>query len=147
MQIDIIYTTITGNSETIVTALDDEFFKQGYEADIHEFEETELSDLNKSDIVVIVPYTYDKGTVPDESMDFFDDLNTADWSNKVCGVIGSGDKFYGKDYGKAVEKFANQVKKAGANLATAPVKIQLAIDDDDLPTIHKFVSELLAAKN
>ncbi|AWW98401.1 flavodoxin domain-containing protein [Oenococcus oeni] len=147
VKVDIIYATITGNNELLANAVANEFKKRGQTPEIHEFDDTDIFDLEDSDIIVLVCYTYDNGSIPDESLDFFDDMQEIDWTDKICAILGSGDKFYGKDYCKAVDTFAEQIKKTGANLATSPVKIQLAPDESDAPAIKKCVSELLAASN
>ncbi len=36
--------------------------------------------------------------MPEEGMDFHDDLDDVDLSGKVYGVAGSGDTFYGDDF-------------------------------------------------
>lgn len=111
MKIDIIYATITGNNELLAKAIAQEFKKHDQKAVIHEFEDTDVDDFNDSDIVVIVCYTYDNGSIPDESLDFYDDLEDTDWSGKICGVAGSGDEFYGRDFCVAVDSYSEQVKK------------------------------------
>lgn len=147
VKVDIIYATITGNNELLANAVADEFKKKGQKPEIHEFDDTDIFDLEDSDIIVLVCYTYDNGSIPDESLDFFDDMQEIDWTGKNCAILGSGDKFYGQDYCKAVDTFAEQIKKTGANLAASPVKIHLAPDDSDTLMIEKCVDDLLAAAN
>ncbi|KGO31697.1 flavodoxin, partial [Oenococcus alcoholitolerans] len=127
-------------NEDLAAVIDDEFTEQGCHADVSEFEETDVADLKESDIVVIVVYTYDRGSLPEESLDFYEDLKNTDWSDKKVGVIGSGDVFYGPDYDKAVEKFAKRVKESGAKCPAEAVKINLQVDENDLPTIKNSLA-------
>ena len=54
----------------------------------------DVADFEDADICVVCPYTYDEGALPEEGLDFYDDLKEADLSGKIYGVAGSGDTFY-----------------------------------------------------
>ncbi len=50
-----------------------------------EISQTEVDELEHTNIAVIVPYTISNGSLPDEGLDFFDDLAQADLSGVVYG--------------------------------------------------------------
>lgn len=83
--------------------------------------------------------------LPDEGMDFYEDLADVDLSGKVYGVAGSGDTFYGEYFCTAVDDFGTQLAKAGATKGAENVKINLAPDsDEDIEILENFAGEFAA---
>lgn len=65
----------------------------------------------------IATYTYGTdGDLPDEFMDFYEEMEDVDFTGKIAGVVGSGDTFY-EYYCKAVDDFEEQFKKFGQQSA------------------------------
>ena len=94
----VVFATITGNNEDCADIITEALEDLGVEVDETEISQTDAAELKDYDINVIVPYTYDEGALPEEGMDFFDDLAELDLSGKVFGVAGSGDTFYAEYY-------------------------------------------------
>ncbi|MFN1209045.1 flavodoxin domain-containing protein, partial [Enterococcus lactis] len=61
----------------------------GAEVTQTEISQTDAQDFEDADICVVCAYTYNEGHLPEEGLDFFDDLGDLDLSNKVFGVAGS----------------------------------------------------------
>mgnify|MGYP003605183379 CR=1 FL=1 len=101
----VVYATITGNNEDVADIITDAL--EDLDVDVEETEITmaDPADFNDADICVICPYTYDEGALPEEGLDFYDDLQEEHLDGKVYGVAGSGDTFYGDDFCVAVDKF------------------------------------------
>ncbi|MGO3548950.1 MAG: flavodoxin, partial [Paucilactobacillus nenjiangensis] len=115
-----------------------------------EVEETEITqadaeDFEDVDICVVCPYTYDEGALPEEGLDFYEDLQELDLSGKIFGVAGSGDTFYLDDFNVSVDKFAAAFEKAGAKSGAEKVKIDLDPDSDDIKTLNAFAADLVKA--
>ena len=70
----VVYATITGNNEDVADIITDAL--EDLDVDVEETEMTmaDPADFNDVDICVICPYTYDEGALPEEGLDFYDDL-------------------------------------------------------------------------
>lgn len=142
MKAIVMYASITGNNLEIAEYIVKHLKEKGIDATIDDMFFGDTSDASTADIVVIVPYTYDKGSIPSEMIDLYDDLATADWSDKKYAVIGSGDRFYGKDFGKAIDSFSEQIKKTGATQIGDTLKIHTRLDDEDKKNIDAIFEQI-----
>jgi flavodoxin short chain len=140
----IVYATITGNNEDIASIIADTLEERGLEVSMTEISQADVSDFEDADICIVCSYTYDEGSLPDEGLDFFEDLQEADLSGKIYGVAGSGDDFYGEYYGMAVDKFDQAFAQTKATKGAANVKINLAPDSpEDIEKLENFANELV----
>ena len=97
MNAHVVYATLTGNNEDVADIIVSAFKAASINVKKTEISQTEVDELEQTNIAVIVPYTYDNGSLPDEGLDFFDDLAQADLSGVIYGVAGSGDIYYLSD--------------------------------------------------
>ncbi|MDD1388052.1 flavodoxin [Pediococcus pentosaceus] len=140
----VVFATITGNNEDCADIITEALEDLGVEVDETEISQTDAAELKDYDINVIVPYTYDEGALPEEGMDFFDDLAELDLSDKIFGVAGSGDTFYAEYYCLAVDKFSEAMTKAHAIQGAENLKINLAPESqEDLDRLDNFASSLV----
>jgi flavodoxin len=70
----VVYATITGNNEDVADIITEALENQGVEVEETEMTMADAADFEDVDICVVCPYTYDEGALPDEGLDFFDDL-------------------------------------------------------------------------
>ncbi|AKP66233.1 flavodoxin [Companilactobacillus ginsenosidimutans] len=138
----IVYATITGNNQMVADILADQLDELGVDAVETEMSQTDPSDFQDYDICIVCVYTYDEGALPEEGMDFFEDLADTDLTGKYYTVLGSGDTYYGKFYNVAVDKFDKQFASTGAKLATDCLKIELEPDEYDIMNIAKVAKEI-----
>ncbi|WP_282803664.1 flavodoxin [Secundilactobacillus kimchicus] len=141
----VVFATITGNNEDIADIITEQFEALGVEVTETEISQTEADDLKNVDICVVCPYTYDEGQLPDEGMDFYEDLKGLDLKGKIYGVAGSGDLFYEDDYNVAVDAFSAAFKRAGATQGAQDIKINLEPDEDDIAALDAFTKKLVEA--
>lgn len=144
MKAVVVFATITGNNEDVADIVTDALEEQGVEVEENEITMADVADFEDADICVVCPYTYDEGALPEEGLDFYDDLEDTDLSGKVYGVAGSGDTAYADDFCVAVDEFGKQLAAAGATKGAENVHINLAPDEDDIKTLDKFVADLVA---
>ena len=138
-RVQIVYATITGNNEEVAGVIADAFEDLGADVTMTEISQTDVSAFTASDICIVCPYTYDDGALPEEGLDFYDDLATVDLSGKIFGVAGSGDTFYGEFFCTAVEKFDEALAATGAQ-----VKINLAPDNDEaIDQLDAFANNIM----
>lgn len=139
----VVFATITGNNEDIADIITEQFEKLGIDVTESEISQTDADEFNDADICVVCPYTYDEGQLPEEGMDFYDDLTDVDLTGKVYGVAGSGDVFYEDDFCVAVDAFGEALKKAGATQGADNLKIDLEPDESDIEKLDAFTHQLV----
>lgn len=139
----VVYATITGNNEDVADIVTGALEDLGVAVEMNEITMADVADFDDVDICVVCPYTYDEGALPDEGLEFFDDLKEANLKGKVYGVVGSGDTFYGDDYCKAVDEFGAAFKAAGATQGSANVHVNLAPGPEDEERLEAFARDLV----
>ncbi|MDN6213712.1 MAG: flavodoxin [Lactiplantibacillus plantarum] len=140
----VIFATITGNNEDVADIITEKFEKLGVDVAKEEISQADATEFNDVDICVVVPYTYDEGALPEEGLDFYEDLQDLDLTGKIYGCAGSGDTFYDDDYCRAVTDFSNAFKKAGATQGAKDVFVNLAPEADDVKALDSFTEQLVA---
>lgn len=143
MKAHVVFATITGNNEDVADIVTEGLEDLGAEVTQTEISQTDAQDFEDADICVVCAYTYNEGHLPEEGLDFFDDLDDLDLSNKVFGVAGSGDIFYEEFFNTSVDDFINQFKKTNATQGFEGVKINLEPDEDDIEKLDEFASSLV----
>ena len=140
----VVYASITGNNEEVGEIINEELNRLNVNSEIKEISLTNADEFEDVDICVVCPYTYGEGDLPEEGMDFYEDLPNLNLKGKVFGCAGSGDTYY-EDFATAVDDFANQLLKAGATQGTENLKIDLTVDEEDLKNIITFTKNLVSA--
>ncbi|MEE6691869.1 flavodoxin [Lactiplantibacillus plantarum] len=140
----VIFATITGNNEDVADIITEKFEKLGVDVAKEEISQADATEFNDVDICVVVPYTYDEGALPEEGLDFYEDLQDLDLTGKIYGCAGSGDTFYDDDYCRAVTDFSNALKKAGATQGAKDVFVNLVPEADDVKALDAFTEQLVA---
>ena len=140
----IVFASMTGNTEEIADIVADKLREKGLDVDVDECTTVEAEDFLEADLAIVATYTYGDGDLPDEIMDFYEDLAGLDLSGKVYGVVGSGDTFYDK-FCKAVDDFDAVFASTGAEKGAESVKVDLAAEEQDIENLENF-AETLATK-
>ncbi|MFD1429457.1 MULTISPECIES: flavodoxin [Lacticaseibacillus] len=141
----IVYASMTGNNEEIAGIVEDELQKYGVDTTVTEVSQAVAEDFEDADICVVATYTYSDvgdGVLPDEAVDFYEDLKELDLTGKVYGCCGSGDKFYDA-FATSVDDFAKAFAETGATQGATNVKIDLAPEADDITALEKFTKDLV----
>lgn len=141
----VVFATMTGNNEEIADIVREALSQAGAEVRETEMSQTAVEDFKQADILVVCAYTYDEGALPEEGLDFFDELSESDLTGKIFGVAGSGDKFYGEYFNKTVDQFDAVFEQAGATRGATKVKIDLEPYEEDVEQLTRFANELLRA--
>lgn len=140
-KVKIVFASITGNDEDIAYVLTEKFEDLGCDVDMSEVSQTDVADFEDSDICIIASYTYDQGVVPDEALDFYDDMQDLDLNGKVYGVCGSGDTFY-EDFCRTVEEFDKVFQQTGATRGADTVKVELGPEQEDIDNLDNFAEQI-----
>ena len=140
----IVFASMTGNTEEIADIVADKLKELGLEVDIDECTTVDAEEFLEADIAIVASYTYGDGELPDEIVDFYEDLASLDLTGKIYGVVGSGDTFY-DEFCKAVDDFDRTFAATGAENGAENVKVDLSAEDEDIENLEKF-AEALAEK-
>ncbi len=74
----IVYASMTGNTEEIADIVAEAFENLDIEVEINECTQVDADEFEEADICVVATYTYDDGDLPDEIVDFYEDLQELD---------------------------------------------------------------------
>ena len=139
----IVFASMTGNTEEIADIVADKLKELGLEVDIDECTMVDAEEFLEADIAIVASYTYGDGELPDEIIDFYEDLASLDLTGKVYGVVGSGDTF-SDEFCKAVDDFDRAFAATGAEKGAENVKVDLSAEEEDVENLEKFAEELAA---
>ena len=139
----IVFASMTGNTEEIADIVADKLKELGLEVDIDECTMVDAEEFLEADIAIVASYTYGDGELPDEIIDFYEDLASLDLTGKIYGVVGSGDTFY-DEFCKAVDDFDCAFAATGAEKGAENVKVDLSAEEEDVENLEKFAEELAA---
>lgn len=126
-----VYTSMTGNTKAMADGLAEGIRKAGYDVRMEESDNFDAKELENYDGILVGTYTWGDGELPDEMLDFYEDLENVNLLGKKAIVFGSFDSIYG-DNGIAVDIMMEQLKKQGAELIYEGFKIELDPDPDEL---------------
>ncbi|GEL67993.1 flavodoxin [Marinilactibacillus psychrotolerans] len=143
----IVYASLTGNTEQCAEIVEQTFRELGAEVELVESYSADPTDFEDVDIAIVGTYTYGTdANLPDEIVDFYEELEELDLSGKIYGTFGSGDTFYEK-YCKSVDDFSEQFDKTGAVKGAESVKVDLDPEEEDTKNLQAFAKSLLDTFN
>lgn len=141
----IVYASLTGNTEECAEILEEAFKDLDAEVEVVESVFADPQDFKDADIAVVGTYTYGTDAdLPDEIVDFYEELEDVDLTGKIFGCFGSGDTFYEK-YCKSVDDFDEQFEKTGAKKGADNVKVNLNPEEEDAENLKAFAAKLIKA--
>ncbi|XIF19630.1 MAG: flavodoxin [Acetilactobacillus jinshanensis] len=144
----VVFATITGHNEDVADIVTEGLEDLGVHTIETEISQTDPAEFKDVDICVVCAYTYNEGHLPEEGLDFYDDLQHLDLSKQIYGVAGSGDTFYRNYYNVAVDKFDRAFKGTHAKHGAKDIKINLEPDAKDIKNLDNFSKHIVnVAKN
>lgn len=147
MKAQIVFASMTGNNEDMAEILEENLQDAGFDVENIDVSFADATSYLDADLCIMVTYTYGEGVMTDELKDFYDQLITLDLSGKKFAVMGSGDKTYKDHYCENVDDFEKAFIKCGAKEVAKPVKIENAVDDEDIDLIDQATEEIVEAFN
>ncbi|GBG96978.1 flavodoxin [Lactococcus termiticola] len=137
----IVYASMTGNTQEIAEIVADKLEDLGLDVDLDECTTVDAEDFVDADLCIVATYTYGDGELPDEIVDFYEDLADVDLAGKTFGVCGSGDTFY-DDFCVCIDMFEEQFAVAGAEKGADCVRVDLNAEEEDIVNLEAFASAL-----
>lgn len=139
----IVYASLTGNTEEGAEILEEAFEDLDIDVEVMESSFSDPEDFLDFDICIVGTYTYGTDAdLPDEIVDFYEELEDVDLTGKIYGTFGSGDTFYEK-YCKSVDDFDEQFQKTGATRGADPVKYNLSVMEEDIENLQQMAKTLV----
>jgi flavodoxin I len=111
--------------------------EEGMALDVVEVLDANASDLQEYDGILLGAYTWGDGDLPDEFLDFYDDMDHLDLHGKKAAVFGSCDSAYEK-YGAAVDTLMEKLKELGAEVVQEGLKVELSPSTNEREICKNF---------
>lgn len=147
-KVAIVYASLTGNTRAGAEVLQEAFEELGAEAELFPTYDSDPDDVEDADIVLVGVYTYGVGgQLPDEAVDFYEELAEVDWEDKVVAAFGSGDLFYEDLFCVAVDQMEERLLTTGATLGGENVKYHLDPDAEAIENLEKLAKECFETFN
>lgn len=139
------YFSMSGSTEEIANLVKENLSESQHEIVLEDLTLMEAADLENYDNMVIGAYTWGDGELPDEALDFYEDLDGLDLSGKKVAIFGSGDTSY-PEFCEAVVILEDKFKERGAEIVTEGLKVEFTPDtDEDVENCKTFAQSILAA--
>ncbi|SIO20314.1 flavodoxin, short chain [Carnobacterium alterfunditum] len=139
----IVFASLTGNTEECAEIVKEALENLGVDVEMVESMQAEPEDFLEVDMCIIGTYTYgNDANLPDEFVDFYEELNEIDLTGKVYGAFGSGDHFYDK-FCQSVDDFADKLASIGAVKGAESVKVDLDANEEDRLNLEAFAKALV----
>lgn len=138
----IVFASLTGSTEECADIVAETLESLNYDVDVVDSIQASAEHFQNYDLCIVGSYSCGDDTVPDDILDFYEELSEEDLTGKVFGTFGSGDTFYGDNYCCAVVKFDEMFEKVGATRGSECVKVELTADDEDIERLEQFAHEL-----
>ncbi|ATO49009.1 flavodoxin [Brevibacillus laterosporus] len=138
-KIGMIYASMTGNTEEMAELIAGSIREQGVEIEVKEVWNAKAADLVEYDAILLGAYTWGDGDLPDEFLDFYDEMDGLDLSGKKAAVFGSGDTSYPM-FGEAVETLTKKLQSLGAEIVLEGLKVELSPGDKEIEECKEFGS-------
>ncbi len=120
----LIYASLTGNTEEMSELIVSGITEAGGSVTVKMADECSAEILHDYDGIILGAYTWGDGELPDEFLDFYDDLEGLSLVGKKAAVFGSGDTVY-EQFGKAVDLLQEKLAERGAEMVLEPLKLEL----------------------
>ncbi|MFM9280252.1 flavodoxin [Paenibacillus jiagnxiensis] len=133
----IAYASMTGNTEEIAELIAEGIRQTGHTAVLKEAYECNAAELLEYDGYLLGVYTWGDGELPDEFLDFYEELDELELEGSKTAVFGSGDTSYAQFCG-AVDVLEQKLKERGALLVQDSLKIEFNPQDAEKETCREF---------
>ncbi len=121
----IIYSSMTGNTKEIAEEIGKGIVEAGADVEIKDILLSDVTDLFAYDGILLGAHTWGDGELPDEFLDFYEEMDGIRLDGKAAAAFGSCDSSY--EYrGRAVDLLEAKLAERGAEIIAEGLKIELA---------------------
>ncbi|WP_334075847.1 MULTISPECIES: flavodoxin [Paenibacillus] len=136
-KIIIVYASLTGNTEEMAELIAEGIREAGATADLKMVEDCSAFRLTEYDAFLLGTYTWGDGELPDEFMDFAEEMEEIPLQGSTAAVFGSGDTTY-RLYCGAVDELAEQLRKLGATIVQDSLKVEYGPSPEEKVLCREF---------
>ncbi|MBH5318702.1 flavodoxin [Paenibacillus sp. GSMTC-2017] len=141
-KIIILYTSLTGNTEEMAESIAEGVKATGIDYVCKEAFDAKPEELLDYDAIIMGAYTWGDGELPDEFLDFYEEMDGLNLAGKKAAVFGSGDTSY-PVYCGAVDIIEGKLKELGAEIVCESLKFEYNASDDE-KVLGKRIGEQVA---
>lgn len=138
----LIYASMTGNTEEMAEAVSAGILAAGGTPTVKMAYDAEAEDLLGYDGIVLGAYTWGDGDLPDEFVEFYEDMDHLDLAGSKAAVFGSGDTGYA-EYCVAVDILGDKLKARGAEIVLEGLKMELCPSAEEKLVCRQFGESLV----
>lgn len=133
----IVYTSMTGNTEAMATAVQDGIKSVHVDVEMKDGLNIMPDELDEFDGIILGSYSWGDGDIPDDFLDFYEEMDNVDFTGKKAAVFGSCDSSY-ESFGGAVDKLIEKLQERGAEVVLEGLKVELTPNDDEIKECEEF---------
>ncbi len=137
------YASMSGNTEAIADVIEEVLVEEKLTVNRLEVFDLTPEDIRDFDYIILGSYTWGDGELPDEFLDFYDEMDDIDFSQKKVAIFGSGDMAYDIFCG-AVDLLEEKVQSQGGTLMTEGLKVELAPYGEDVEKCKAYALNIAA---
>ncbi|MDP5275319.1 flavodoxin [Chengkuizengella axinellae] len=141
-KIIMIYASMSGNTEEMAEKIEEVIKEQDISLEVKMVDDANTSDLLDYDGIILGSYTWGDGELPDEFLDFYDEMDELNLDHKIGAVFGSCDSSY-PEYGAAVDILTNKLKELGTSIAVKGLKVDGMPDEQSFEECTDFANQFL----
>lgn len=142
-KIILVYTSMTGNTEMMADAVAEGVREAEDDIAVYEIMDgIEASELENYDGILLGSYTWGDGELPDEFLDFYDQMDDIQLQGKKAAVFGSCDSAY-PEVGAAVDILMEKLKERGAEVYPKGLKVDNTPGTEEEEACRSFGKEFI----
>ncbi|MNZ86045.1 Flavodoxin [compost metagenome] len=139
----IVYASLTGNTEEMAELIAEGIRSAGAAADLKVVDECNAVILKNYDAFILGTYTWGDGELPDEFIDFVEEMEELELKGVLTSVFGSGDTTYRLFCG-AVDELEEKLQGWGAVIAQESLKVEFGPTKEEQQLCREFGAKIVA---
>ncbi|WP_409341821.1 flavodoxin [Paenibacillus sp. MBLB4367] len=136
-KIIVVYASMTGNTQDMAEAIAEGLREIGGEVTVKDAFDANASEFLEYDGIVLGAYTWGDGDLPDEFLDFYEEMDGLDLQGKPGAAFGSGDTSYSL-FCAAVDTIQAKLRKLGSDLKLDGLKLELSPSSEEREQCREF---------
>lgn len=136
-KIILIFASMSGNTEEMADAIAKGVREAEGNLTVMDVMDAYAADLTDYDGILLGAYTWGDGELPNEFLDFYDEMEELDLSGKKAAVFGSCDSSY-PEVGKAVDILIDRLRELGGDIVQDGLKVELTPSASDKQLCREF---------
>lgn len=132
-----VYASMSGNTQEMAEAIAEGIRSTGAQLEIKEVMDAHAGEMETYDGIVLGAYTWGDGDLPDEFLDFYEEMNQVNLQGKKVAVFGSCDSAY-QHVGAAVDILLQKAGELGAETPQEGLKVELSPNAKEVDVCKAF---------